>query len=52
MMPRLLYASIGQPDPPDADPYAIPGISCEQRDGVKKLFASLTFGPAALEGWC
>ncbi|HJZ30374.1 MAG TPA: hypothetical protein VKF35_04680 [Hyphomicrobiaceae bacterium] len=39
------------PPPAFADPYAIPGVSSEHRDGVKKLFASLTFGPAALEGW-
>jgi hypothetical protein len=51
MMPRLLYAHAGQTFPPDEDPYAIPGISPSHRDGVKKLFASLTFGPTALQRW-
>lgn len=51
MMPRLLYAKVGHPFPADQDPYAIPGIAPQFRDGVKKLFASLTFGPAALGRW-
>ena len=51
MMPRLLYARVGQPYPPEHDPYAIPGIPPEHREGVKKLFASLTFGPTALQRW-
>ena len=51
MMPRLLYAHAGQTFPPDEDPYALPGIPPKCRDGVKKLFASLTFGPTALQRW-
>lgn len=51
MMPRLLYALVGRPYPVDQDPYAIPGVSSQNREGVKKLFASLTFGPAALQRW-
>ena len=51
MMPRLLYAKVGHPYPADRDPYTIPGIPSEARDGVKKLFASLTFGPTALQRW-
>jgi hypothetical protein len=51
MMPRLLYAQVGQSYPADEDPYAFPGISSGCREGVKKLFASLAFGPAALQRW-
>jgi hypothetical protein len=51
MMPRLLYAHIGHPYPPQQDPYAIPGIPAKHREGVKKLLASLTFGPTALQRW-
>jgi hypothetical protein len=51
MMPRLLYAHVGQPYPADQDPYAIPGVPPGHRDGVKKLFSSLTFGSKAFEKW-
>jgi hypothetical protein len=51
MMPRLLYAHVGHLYPAEQDPYVIPGIPAGHRDGVKKLFASLTFGPAALRKW-
>jgi hypothetical protein len=51
MMPRLLYAKVGHPFPADQDPYAIPGLPPQCRKGVKKLFASLAFGPTALQRW-
>ena len=51
MMPRLLYAHAGHTFPPDEAPYAVPGIPAKHREGVKKLFASLTFGPPALQRW-
>jgi hypothetical protein len=51
MMPRLLYAKVGHPFPAHQDPYDIPGIPPQCRKGVKKLFASLTFGPTALQRW-
>ena len=51
MMPRLLYAKVRRPFPADLDPYTIPGIPPQSRDGVKKFFAALTFGPTALGRW-
>jgi hypothetical protein len=51
MMPRLLYAHAGHTFPVGDDPYAISGIPPKHRDGVKKLFASLTFGPTGLMRW-
>lgn len=51
MMPRLLYAKVGCPFPVDQDPYFLPRLVPPSRDGIKKLFAALTFGPTALRRW-
>lgn len=51
MMPRLLYARAGLCYPADGDPYTLEGAPFQCRDGVKKLFASLMFGPTALHRW-
>ena len=51
MMPRLLYASVGRPFPPDKDPYSICGIPPQHREGVKTLCSALLFGPTALKRW-
>jgi hypothetical protein len=51
MMPRLLYAHAGHTFSADEDPYTVRGIPPKHRDGVKKLFASLMFGPTALHRW-
>ncbi len=51
MMPRLLYAHLGNTFPSDKDPYTIEGIPPEYRAGVKSLFAALLYGPSALQRW-
>jgi hypothetical protein len=42
MLPHLMYAKVGS-HVPAGDPYIISGLSPQSREGVKKLFAALTF---------
>lgn len=51
MMPRLLYAHAKRCFPASRDPYDIPPIPSECRDGVKTLFSALLYGNSALQRW-
>lgn len=51
MMPRLLYAHAGHDFPASRDPYDVPPIPSECRDGVKMLFSSLLNSKWALTRW-